>query len=500
MTINGTAVIKARGEYTDLGFDTLPLVEGSKKPLPRNWNKKDLLRLWQGAPHHSNIGIRAGGYSRVAFMDCDDPRSVQNARIFLAGLGLYPNDYPEVETASHIGRHIYLDFEDDLPGNSHHFTNDFGEGEFKHGSGSMVAAPPSELQDGSNYQFTGGDLRQLPRIRLSDITTILSNIEILEQSKEHPSIPRSAIPLLYGNDDIISRYPTRSEAEQALIMSLYNAGFEFQEILEKFCTFPCAGKFSEIYAKSPHGAISWLALSYGRVVEYASTHESQKRQQLKNIIGWAQSTSWPGRTGAVDQAVFLAHLTIAYSAGRFRYAASTRSLAELSGISTMTASRATRRICATDLIKLDTPAIADTANMYQIESVHIDTLPHVVLKEVYHYAHDAFRRSGLGKSSAEVWAALQDGPKNIKELAMITGRHRTTVKRVLGIMAGLIDTVTGELMPMVEVDGDKWGACESVNLEHIAEIVNTAGMGKRQHEKHEAERRAHRRDLLRGKT
>ncbi len=500
MSVNGTSIIKARNEYVDLGYDTIPLAEGTKEVHLRNWNIRDPLRLWQGAPHHSNIGIRAGGYSQVAFMDCDDPKTVNNARGLLAGLGILPNDCPEVETASHLGRHFWVTVTENLPGNSHHFTNDFGAGEFKHGSGSLVVAPPSVLQDGRDYKFVGGDPRQLPHVDLQDILPVLANNDTTIQAAR-PSIPRSAAPLLHGIENTIQRYSTRSEAEQALIMSLHNAGFEFQDILTLFCTYPCAGKFSENYAKNPHAAISWLARSYATAVEYASTHESKERQSLKSIIQWAHSISWPGRTGSVDRAVFLAHVAIAYNAGRFTYAASTRSLAELAGISNMTANRATRRLCKIDLVKLDTPAVADSANIYQIDKdVHNVTLPKYHCEEVYHYAHDdAFRRSGLGKSAAEIWEALQNSPMSIKELVDTTGRHRTTIKRVLAIMAGLVDYVTGELTPMVQVNGALWSACEGVDLQHIAEVVNTAGMGKRQHEKHELERRAHRRDLPRGK-
>jgi hypothetical protein len=105
----------------------------------------------------------------------------------------------------------------------------------------------------------------------------------------------------------------------------------------------------------------------------------------------------------------------------------------------------------------------------------------------------------LGKSAALVWQALQGGPATEKELAQMTGRSPKTVKRALLKMANLVDTVTGELIPMVEKNGGQWHALADVNLDHVAQVVGTAGAGERQRKRHRQERRAHRRALDFGK-
>ncbi len=54
---------------------------------------------------------------------------------------------------------------------------------------------------------------------------------------------------------------------------------------------------------------------------------------------------------------------------------------------------------------------------------------------------------------------------------------------------------------MVEqLEDGKWKPCAGVDLNKVAKAVGTNGAGKRQHEKHLAERRMHGRDLLIGAT
>ena len=73
----------------------------------------------------------------------------------------------------------------------------------------------------------------------------------------------------------------------------------------------------------------------------------------------------------------------------------------------------------------------------------------------------------------------------MSELALITGRHRTTIRRKLETMFR---------MGMVEPLGDGfWRALADVDLDAVAEELGTAGLGAAQREKHERERVSHRR-------
>lgn len=104
----------------------------------------------------------------------------------------------------------------------------------------------------------------------------------------------------------------------------------------------------------------------------------------------------------------------------------------------------------------------------------------------------------MGKAAAEVFACLQTGPAMVNVIAARTGRHLKTVKRALCNMSRVVDTVTGECLPMVEqADGGAWRAL-SVDLDLIAQVVGTSGLGERQTHKHKQERRTHSRTLLDG--
>ena len=178
-----------------------------------------------------------------------------------------------------------------------------------------------------------------------------------------------------------------------------------------------------------------------------------------------------------------------------------RELAEKAGITHPTASRATNRLIDKGLLSREKRSTGDCAAIYRLntESANFTTSSLPTCEEVVNIAsHDLFRIRGLGKTGAEIWKALKDkGPMTRIELRDYTGRHLTTINRKLNLMAKLVDSATGEVLSLVAVEGGQWHAING-DLALIAQIVGTAGLGKRQREEHRAERRAHRRSLLIG--
>ena len=496
------SVHKALEEYEGLGFDTLPLKPGTKdRPLARAWQMKEPYQMWRKAPTTSNIGIRFGGDIRLACLECDERKkggTFENAQDFLFGFGLEPGAYPDVMSASGGSRHIYVMFNGKLEGSYRLLDKELGTGEFRFGPGAYSAAPPSYVSGGV-YKLMGGDFRQLPQLTLSDVLPILKNKDITSEPERKSSIiPRRALALLHGKN--VEVFRTRSEAEQSLITSLINAGHSFDSILGLFLKYPCAGKFAEIHTKSERNAIRWLRLSYDKAYQWANSHESKARIIAKGAIEWAESTPWPGRTGMYDRVVFIAHARIAHQAGRLIYAASCRDLAELAGVSFPAASKASQRLREMCLLTLEDEAVAECANVFRL---NIDgqtfTLPHKEeLRECKGLSnHDVFRWGGLGKSAVEVYEELIIKPATDKELAECTGRHLKTVKRALKRMTGMIDSGTGEIIDMVYKENGLWHAC-TVDLDHIAWVLGTAGISKKQREKHRIDRLSHGRALRKG--
>lgn len=483
--------------YEKWGFDTVPLRDGEKTPISRNWQKRDPDDMWARVPLDVNIGIRCGGRIGVAVLDCDEkttPGTFENAKNWLGGLGFGPGRYPVVSTASGVGRHIYLRTNEHLDGNYRLLARDFGAGEFRYGPGSMVVAPPSDIGQ-TPYQLISGDFRDLPLIEMVEVANILKSGSGVVRRQQH--ISRYAWELLRGKG--LEKYKSRSEAEYAILVLLINSGHNFESALSLFLENPCAGKFRELNNKNPSDAIRWLALSFNEAKEWATTHESLTRQEIRALMDTAQSRAWPGRTGSYDRAVYLAHLEIAFEASRDTYAASSRGLAEIAGITYMTASKASKRLIKQGLISLENPGTRELAAVYSLNKNALTyTLPSIpcVGKCKSKRAHDAFRRQGLGKAASEVWETLlRKGPMAAKQLAQYTGRHVGTIRRALKKMSSLVDQYTGEYFMLVQ-KGDKglWMAL-NVDLDQAARLLGTAGAGERQRQEHAMQRRVRARRL-----
>lgn len=501
MTLALADRLQAAAEYEALGFDTLPLLAGTKDPACFDWPRRDPAEMWAEAPTGANVGIRAGGPAGVAVLDCDErtrPGTYANAQNWLFGLGYEPGSYPTVKTASGRLGHIYLALVGVLPGHYRELHTEFGAGEFRYGPGAQWAAPPS-IVTGNTYTLAGGDFRQLPRVTVADVLPLLKN-KSLEARPERPAIPGRAWQLLQGRG--LDNYPSRSEAEQALLVMLANAGHDFATVLRLFQTHPAAGKFAELHAADPDNARRWLGLSFAKAQAWAA-QPSAGRRLADALRGWAHSRAWPGRAGLYDQAVYLAHLGIAHRAGREHYGAASRELAELAGVSHVSANAATRRLVAAGLLKVQQAGTVSRPTVYRLvgQDVHkltTPTPPFVRECKVF-AAHDAFRPGGLGKSAAQVWALLQAGPQTVADLATQTGRTPRTVRAALKRMARIVEPVTGEIvLTMVEREGEKWQALPGVDLDHVARVTGTAGKGKAQRARHRQERQSHRQALARG--
>jgi type IV secretory pathway TrbL component len=66
-------------------------------------------------------------------------------------------------------------------------------------------------------------------------------------------------------------------------------------------------------------------------------------------------------------------------------------------------------------------------------------------------------------------------------------------------MERIVDVETGEILRLVEADGDGWRAVES-DMDAIARAVGTAGAGARQRAKHQEERAGFERAIARARA
>ncbi|MBL6982265.1 MAG: bifunctional DNA primase/polymerase [Anaerolineales bacterium] len=372
------AVLK---QYAELGFDTLPLEPGTKRARLKGWPRLTPEQMWQDAPENANVGIRGGGSAHLAIIDCDDkekPGTYQNFLSWFDGLGYKESDLVIIKTASGVGRHIYITLDGSLPGHARNVSKSFGAGEFRHGFGAYVAAPPSVV-DSSSYSLVSGNLYRRPTLTAQDVLQFLGPQKSIRQALEpipfrrSGYIPKRTLALLNGLG--IESYQSRSHADQAILTGLVNAGFGFDGALQLFSKYPGTGKFQEIQAKSTQQAFSYLRTSFDNAFKFASAQESRPRQLASQAKEWAMSKPWPGKSGQYDKSVFIAHASIAHHACRYEYGASVRDLAERAGLSPEACMNATRRLCEAGLISLVKEWIADCSNTYRLESQTL-TLPH----------------------------------------------------------------------------------------------------------------------------
>ena len=85
-----TDLITAKQYYAEIRFDTLPLMPGTKQASVKTWQGRPSFELWCNSESEYNIGIRCGGKSQIAVIDCDDkerPGTAENTFSYLFGLG-----------------------------------------------------------------------------------------------------------------------------------------------------------------------------------------------------------------------------------------------------------------------------------------------------------------------------------------------------------------------------------------------------------------------------
>lgn len=498
----------AVAELTELGFDVIPVTPGAKcPPVCAGWQRLAPAMQWVAAPADANPALRGGGDVRALFVDADDkngPGTAATVQRILAGMGIMPDgDCPVVVTASRVGRQFYARSAVRLDGSYRNLRRDIGAGEVRYGPGAYVLAPGA-IVGGNVYTLEEGDLRQLPALDLADVR-MFADVDpaTATATGTRPGMPRLAMKLLAGDAATLARYPTRSEAEQACIASLVGAGHDFESIHVMFVTHPCAGKFGELWRESERDALRWLRLSYSRAERWSAMHESPGRARGRAAQAWAMARPWPGATGNSDMAVYLAHAEIARQSGALTYAAPVRRLAELAGVTNPTVISANRRLVDAGLVRDAHIWNGRMARLFYLDALQTFTSStHPNCEELVKACNaDAWRFRGLGKSALLVLEHLRATPgATAVELAASTGKHRTTVWRALERMAHMVDPDTGEVLRLVEADGDGWRACDDVDLAAVARAVGTAGAGERQRARHEDERRGFRRAIARAEA
>lgn len=527
-----------RQDLLELGYDVIPCWPGTKKPVLEDWQKTPPAEQWRSAPAGCNVGLRHGGALRLASMEAerDHPEAIPALRRFLAGLGYDWQSYPANRTA-HVGERYFFAFLDAPAGSSRKMHADFGGGELRFGAGAHALIAPSTLADGGRYEELAGAWDgELPKLTRADLAPLLKDGRWQDEPVEVIAGPLSSLAQVLADsdalpEDVRGRLHGRGASDYASIddfktvYRLAALGIDEDSALALMLAHPGYGHFSDLAAKNSAAAVTWLHDAYAKASAYVAKNGGDVSKHLARLMEQAEAQPWPGRTGATDKSVYLAHLRIAHSANTPMWAGAARRLADMTNIGRVTATRATHRLIQAGMLELHRPATAELACEYAlptdgsarsepilyggtyligsvcatIPAVEDKTPPPsvcvrgdsgVTLAAVQAIlAHDLFCWHGMNKAAGLVFAALLDEPGTVAELATRTGRHPGTVKRALSKLAAVCDDATGEVYALVEeTEPGTWEIADGANLDYAAGMLGVAGKGAQRRAKHEAER------------
>ena len=518
-----TATLEAQREHlTACGLDVLPLQPGGKQCTVKGWQSRPPAELWQAAPAGANLGIRAGGSLRLAVLDLDEKNragTVATGIAFLDGLGL-AGKFPHVVTPSG-GAHAYLRLTNSTPGNYRNLAGDLA-GELRYGPGSYVGAPPSVLATGNAYRLIAGDFADIPAVTWSDLLPLLGTVTTTADGPALAPIPGATADKLLSTALTLATTGTRHLTGFWLARGLRDSGAPMRQ------AEAVVREYAENVTQAGHPYTEAEALATVRSTYRRTGHANYGGQQAHDDLAaglmWAESYTWPNRTGRTDKTVLTAHLQTGWRACSTVWDVSVREVAEATGTGTATAVRTTNRLIDAGILnreatadrteaasyrlgaqaaapfqsgsqkQLDTSEArikSDSNNNRQLEAGTVranaaaGTVATVAptdapeatptgsncfcdpLRDVTR-SLDAFRFRALGPSAADVYDALATGPGSCSELAGRARMSKPTAWRALKLL---------QANELATQDAGTWHRLDA-DLDALAASLGTAGRSK----------------------
>jgi hypothetical protein len=441
-----------------------------------------------------NVGIITGKPSGNSYaLDVDHPDQFNNqAWLDLALAGKL--DTWVVKTQR--GVHIYERSKRQVRTKTHHW------GEVR-GMGAYVLAPPStNLKTGHPYTW------------LSHPASI-PVCEELPIELEYDDAPRHRVPRLAQaiadgklNDEIGpgKRYKSRSELDAALVMSLYLAGWTYDQVRTWIPYSQHASQYLT-YKDSLRPSDRNQAEPYLRVLFHKASTKPDRAEwtQARNLAlachDWALAAPWPGRTGVSSRTAYLMHCQRCYDSGALTYHLASRTQSEANAYSQHTMAKANRRLQRAGLVDPGPRAVGNNSQKWRLRPVggsiavscgltslptkHEEVRPQETLP-----GHPRFwgvwEYHGLGKATYDVWMAIQDEPLTQRELVERTGRAKGTVSKALATLSD--SEIVGPTL--ARRAGDRWLGVSPADYDFqaLGHRLRTDALGALRRAAHERER------------
>jgi predicted transcriptional regulator len=441
----------SREFYTAIGIDTIPLVAGSKRPISDSWPTKPSAEQWRNASAGANLGIRHRG--DVVNIEADTkkvPETHERVAQGLTGLGV--TNPVVIKSASGIGRHVYVRCPDAPTDVAYrNLAPQIGAGELRIGIGAMSVLPDSRVA-GARYELLSGDWRSIPVVQWRDLLWLLPLQRVITHADSLP-IRLNWRPMSQrlsdlfdataraGRGEAVGQYPSRSEAEAAIVSASILNGWSFDDVRAEF-----RHRNVGHYHDAKRHADRYLETSYSNAL--ATIMSSRVRQFLAVMYQDAEARPWPGKAGISNRAAFLAVLAECYRAGVFEASISVREVSEHAAISVETSRCALKRLTTDGLIKHVCAAAPDgkIASVYRVDADNLTGITDVDMSDYRHSPavtsvrlstpSELASRVTLGQSAVQVYGHLDAfNAQSAKQLAVVTGRARSTVSLALDHLA-----------------------------------------------------------------
>lgn len=423
--------------YNRSGICTMPIPYNKKAKPKKEWKDITEQSLWTGIKYPSNLAVIAGRNDLCIF-DPDDEKSGKALGNYWLSLGV-----KHVGSQSRRGSHMYIRTkipEDQrLTGKLNNLNGDIIF------DGYALAAP-SVVND---YQYKLiGTPSSVPFLAWKDIQTLVETRKKIKYDyyKGFPvpvlrrDIPQKIkvlaedIQIAAKGEPIMNEvrsWESRSEAAFSVMLALLLRGYRPDEIRET------------IYL--PDREVGWYNLSINKAIqEICNLGNRPALARLYNT-----PIQLPGRTGAVDYAVFLAVVSLAWFLNRFEIFLSIRDIALLSATNKKTASKSLKRIVNAGLIAQIESEYC-LKKYFSLNSSFLESLIKDNFQNNYNYIStktvssvpinglfpELWTKESLGKTAFQVYMSLTNETKTYKDIHDSTGRKRSSIFNALNKLSG----------------------------------------------------------------
>ena len=235
-----------------------------------------------------------------------------------------------------------------------------------------------------------------------------------------------------GGNTLLRWYPSRSEAEQAVVLHAVWCGWEFAELAELFEQYKPGH-----YAAHKNRA-RYLRICWQNAIGYLA--DTPERATIAELWQWAESRPWPGRGGGNEYLTYRTLLQRAWLANTLEPDVSRRDIELNASMGSTGARGALRRLVNQGVIAPHGQRQRPTAALTWRLLPDVDTIEqhekHATCRDVDALPGGAEMWAMLGRSAGMVYTRLSQEPQQISDLATATGKHRNTVRKALNRLSG----------------------------------------------------------------